>query len=850
MATRLDNEPDQKSDNKSQEHYDEQFNEMTSPDNMSKDAEEGNLYERENNPDVDQGAPLEPWEQAKLDQMETGLRESHTYEPDSKPTLNPKLKVKKRWKRLAIGGGLFGLFGGTVALIFFFLPTLRVGHLINNIEGRFMGIAGNAIEQRAERLFSKYVQTRVFPLANACGNLVNPDCNAPFDPGQGYASRLYTNWSNARVEQKLFTDKGMRVEFNQGTNKYTIFRANGVGVDFANVTDFELSDFDGQDVNRNELRREIRRALKEVSLWDRVMLRGPVRRLAKSKWNIRWCFFACETRDNIRESSFNTSQKLKLKMIERTIAPFSDRLAVYFTCAVSDCTNQEYLRSRSQTLANAVGDFTPDELTKVTDDLNRNNRQLSRVLVDKVFTRIFNKTAGSIASASVPVVGIIYIVDAINELDTKLYEGAVSEFISDNTASQYAEFFLNFRVHHDEGVDGQLALDEVGAQSQIFDGLEGSLVYQREFGNGSYNREVLDQEYACADEEPIPDGELVCEERKVGKESGYDSWRQTDEAKLISAIVLGGYRCGFLQGVSIAQGDDCTPGSGFDKVWLVDDIIHEIFSAFESIIGAVANVLIGALRLIPLVGDAINWFTEKLGDIMLWVLQIFFPFIQPGVGPGNQVFDDLYAGADVVGNDFTKGSEDPLTGELQGLGGKKLTDEEVQENLTYLHETELENFRRESLFARLFSKDNPGSLLSKVAGRAPINTTLADMPRMILSFLSPVNIFSGLGQMAAEPVYAQGLYQYQGDPFGIDQYGFTVDDPTFDIDPEEISDDSCMPGGELYEEWKEGIIGDDPGEITPTGQVLYTLPNPCMLELTTVNVLGSWLTEEDDGGLN
>ena len=848
MAASLDNKPDQKSNNKSQEHYDKQFNELTSPDHMSKDAEEGSLYEKENNPEVDKGAPLEPWEQAKLDQMETGLREGHTYEKDSKPTLNPKLKVRRRWKRVAIGAGLFGLFGGTVGLIFFFLPTLRVAHLVNNIEGRFMGVAGNAIEQRAERLFSEYVRRRAFPIAQTCGNLVNPNCNAPFDPGQGYASRLYTNWSNARVEQKLFTDKGMRIEYNRGNQTYTIFRANGNAVDFLNKADFELGDFDGQDVNRNELRREIRKALKELTLWDRVMIRGPVRRLAKTKWNIRWCFFACNTRDSIRESTFNTSQKLKLKMIERTIAPFSDRLAVYFTCAVSDCTHTEYLRNRSQTLANAVESLTPDNLNTVTADLNRNNRRLSRVLVDKVFTRIFSRSAGSTASAAVPVVGIIYIVDALNEVDKKLYEGAISEFISDNAAAQYADFFLNFRVHHDEGIDGQLALDEVGAQSQIFDGLEGSLVYQREFGNGSYNREVLDEQYACADEQPIPEGELVCEERKVGKESGYDSWRQSDAAKLISAIVLGGYRCGFLQAPSIATGNNCTPGSGFDTGWPVDAGIHAIFSTFESIVGAVANVLIGALRLIPLVGDLIDWFTERLGDIMLWILQLFFPFIQTGVGPGNQVFDDFYAGANVVGNDFAKGLEDPISGELYGIGGKKLTDEEVQENLTYLGNVKSEDFRQESLYVRLLSPDNPSSLLSIIAGSAPINTTLAEMPRMILSFLSPLNIFSGLGQMAANPIYAQGLYQYQGDPFGIDQYGFAVDDPTFDLDPEEISEDSCMPGGELYEEWKEGIIGDDPDETTVNGQVQNTRPNPCMLELTTVNVLGSWFTDEDDGG--
>jgi len=776
------------------------------------------------------------------------LPKDNDFEYSAEPK-KKKFKLKKNWKKIALGGGILGFVGGTIGLLFFLLPSLKVAHLVNNLEQRFMGVAANAIEQRAETLFSRYVRNRVFPLVKACGNLVTPECSAGFDPGRGIASNLFSNWRDANIEQKVFTERGLRVEYNRGTDRYTIFRTGTAGVDF-DGPNFELNDFDGRDVGKSELRREIKKALKEFTFWERVMLRGPVRRLAARRWNVRWCFFACKTIDNIRESSFSAAQRLKLKMIERTIAPFSDRLAVYFTCAVSDCANQEFLRQRSRTLARAVEEIGEAELKKITDGLNRNNRRVSQALVERILTAAFNETTGKAGAASIPVIGWIYIVDAVNEIDTKLYNGFISQYLADNTAAQYAEFYLNFRTHFDEAIDDQLSLEEVGAQSQLFEGLEGSLVYQQELGTGITGSAASSsgpEGYVCADGNPIPSGQLVCEERKVGKTSGYDSWRLSDEAALLSGAILGGYRCGPFLGISIAIGNDCAPGSPEDdEAWLIDEGIHEIFSVLNSVLEVLGKVVVGAIRVVA--GPLYTWFEERLGDLAQMVLEHIFTFIQAGAGPGHQVFDDLYAGADVVGNDFAKGLEDPNSGELFGLGGQLLTDEEVQDNITYLEQNELEEFRQQPLFARLFSTQDSNSLISQVAMLAPADSSLSGIKQFMASLFNPISLVANLGTSLASPVYAQ-TYQYQGDPFEIDQYGYAVDDPLFSLDPEEITEGACVPGGELYEDWKDGIIGDDPGEKTQNGQIMNTEPNPCMLEYSTVNVLSSWFTNADDGGL-
>jgi len=855
MATKTEKKPDQENPNRIQDDYDQKFDEMTSPENYGREGEEpGSLAEQEEAPDnneVDNNG-VDASERQIIKQSvgddsddgdESADRESFQYTPGGKK----KLSVRNNWKKLALGGGLVGLVGGTVALLYFFLPVLKVTHIFNNLEARFMGVAVNAIEARAEHLLSRYMRNYVFPSVRDCGRVVTIDCNPNFDPGRGITSNLYRNWSNARIEQKLFTNHGMLIEHRGGDN-YSITTRRGQSIDVTGST-FEIGDLNRQDnVGAREVRRELKNILENETFWKRLMLRHSVRKLAATKYNIRWCVFACETRDSARETTYSALQRLKLKIIERTIGPFSDRLGLYLTCAVADCTNREFVAERSRIINRAIEELGEEEVERIITETG--DRRLSQVLVDKIVSKVFGVTAGRGAAALVPIVGWIYAIDAVNQIDIKLYEGAISQYLADNVAAQYAEFYLTFRTNYDESIDNKLSLDEVGAQSQLLDGMEGSLVFQRDLSSGAATNTGFNlfnpvyaqsqpEQYLCADGNPIPEGELVCEERKVGKQSGYDAWRQSEEAALISGLVLGSYRCGPLSQIPDAlSGDYCEPGSAGDVAWPVDSIVHQAFRLFGSVIDAISGFLIS---LVP--DSLLTWFGEIFSQVAQFLLEFVFPYITPGTGPGRQVFDDLYAGVDVVGNEFAKGFEDPLTGEFVGLGGRRLTDEEVQENLAYYQEEQLHNFQNQSFLARVFSTEEPLSLVSRVAMTAPNLDGPSDLGRSLASLLNPVKLLAGISGAALAPTYAQAN-QYQGDPFGIHQYGYPVNDPAFATDPNEITPEACSPGGGLYDAWIAGAQ-----EVAIDGQLVQDTANPCLLEYVTTNILGCWFTESNDCGV-
>lgn len=845
MATRLDDRPDQDSKEKSQEDIDREFEELTSDEHMAQDGESPDLSDQESNPRS---------EDSSADDFAANELPHNGDFDYSSELKKEKFSFRRRRKQLAVGAGIVGIIAGIMGSLFVFLPSLKVTHILNNLEDRFYGVAANAIEARAEHLLSRYMRNYTFKALKDCGVVVSKGCSSTSGlGGSSIAGRLFNTWRDASIEEKLFTSHGIEMEW-RGGNDYSITTKTGTSI----VVDGETFEFEElrrrNDASAREVRRELRNTMKNETHWYQLMYRRSIRNLASRKYNIRWCVFACEVRDNAREARISALQKLKLKIIERTIGPFSDRLGIYFTCAVTDCSNREFVAERTRIINQAVAELGEETVQEIIDEFKANdgkpNHRLSQVFVKKIVSKFATQATGTAVAGTIPVVGWLYIIDAINQIDKQLYVGAISQFLSDNVASQYAEFYLTYKTNYDEGIDGQLVIDEVGAQSQLLDGLERSLVYQRDLGSGAQDSigfnlfspayaQSEQEEYLCADDQPIPEGELVCEERKVGKLSGYDAWRQSETAATVSGLVLGGYRCGPFNIFSVVNADFCEPGSTADTIWFVDGILHGAFSLLNSIFDAVGSFL---FNLVP---EAVaNFIGEIFGKLIQFVLEIAFPFLHVGTGPGRQVFDDLYAGVDVVGNEFAKGFEDPLTGEFVGLGGRKLTDEEIEGNLALLEENRLDEFQSRSLFARLFSPDESKSLLTTVAMSIPTSPGIGGAAQSLASLINPVNLIAQAGGMLISPAYAQGA-QYDGDPFGIHQYGYPVDDAMLTIDPEELTPEACSPGGDIYEAWIEGEH-----EETVEGQVVQDVANPCMLEYVTTNILGCWFTDSDDCGVD
>lgn len=781
-----------------------------------------------------------------LSEREAGNEERNSY---LKPPTNSKLNVKKRWKKFAIGGGLFGLFGTAFYLLFILLPTLKIPHILANLDKRFLTYASNAVAERADTILSRYMTRYVFPSVTACGTVISKDCNPDYDPGRGIVSNLYRNWHNARFEQKLFVDHGIRVEREgANTNRFTIITSSGSAINNIDPDNFDLGEL-RRDVGSRQVVRTLSQAFENETFYKRIMLRHNLRELARDKWNVRWCLFACETRDDLDDRRTTSLTKLKLRITERMLSPFSDRLALYLSCTITNCSNDDYFRERSRLVNRVVEELGEEGFEAIVNDVG--DRTFRQFVVEKIFTKIFGSTVGKVAAAGVPVVGLIYMVDAADQIDRFLYTGGLSKFLADSNASQYAEFYLTMRSHIDEAQDGQLTLEEVGAINQLYEGMEASKVYQRDLGSGftattsPFTQQAYAQEeYVCAGGQPVPDDELVCPERRVDTGSALDRWRQEGVAATITNVTLGQYRCGPLLQFF------CLPGSTADTIWFLDAGIHFIFSTFETAIGFLANLALDILRVVPGIDEFIEWVQSYAETFLKFLLELVFPFLDVGTGPGRQVFDDTYAGGDVVGNAFAQGFEDPETGELLGLGGRRLTDAEVEANLVAARESELEDFKNQSFFTRLFSPQESNSMVSRLAFSLPLpaQPTPQSITGTLMALLNPTySTSTSLAIALSDPVHAQ--FQYQGDPFGIDQYGYAINDPMLDIDPEELTIESCSEGGQYYDAWKEGIEGDEDDEPLEGGQLIHSVANPCMLEEAIVNMFGSWFTDLNDGGI-
>jgi hypothetical protein len=821
-----------------------------------------NLDDLESNPDDDGNGISGGDSELSNDEISQSDKIAAGYYQTDEKTKEKRKKFSR--KRIAIGAGIAGLVGGGLVSIFLILMPLKIQHLFSNVEQRFYGLATNAIEARAETILSRYMTKYTFKsLSNlTCGTMISKDCNMAYDPGKGYVSNLYQNWHNVRIEEKLFKNHGIEIKYNtNGNGRFTIITRNGLTLDGIDGDNFDLSSLRRQSVGANNVVREINRALEGETFWKKLMLRRGVRNLAKNKYNIKWCLFACDTRDNIRETRISAVKRLKLKIAERTLSPFSDRLALYMTCTITNCGSEDFLRDRSRLTNRIIEEFGEEYIEQVAKTVG--NKTFKQVIIEKVFTKIFSEASGKLAAGAVPLVGIFYMVDTANEIDQLIYNGTISKFLADNAASQYAEYYLAMRSHVDEGADSQLTLEEVGAQSELFNGMEDSLVFQRELGTSSpvvatpsiFTQPAFAQEapeeYLCANDEPVPSGELVCPERKVSQLSAADRWRQSETANTLWDLSLGFYNCGAW---NIIPGVDCEHGNAADDLWPLDPALHWVFQTFEGILSGLVNVTFGIISAIPGIGDvleqAIDWGKDKVAELFQYVMGLIIPDLHAGTGPGREVFDDLYAGADVVGNEFSKGFEVPDTGELVGLGGKKLSEVEVQENLQTVYERDLSDFQSQNLFARLFSTDSSYSVVSKAAvDLTPNNMSISGVFNYLANLFNPIKTTSYVAAgVLGNDVYAQS-YQYLGDPFGIDQYGYTIDDENLNIDPEELTLESCSPGGVFYDAWYEGIKGDEDDELLPDGQIIHNVSNPCMLEQVTTNILDSWFTDEDDGGV-
>lgn len=732
-----------------------------------------------------------------------------------------------------IGGSIATLAGTSIiGLILLMLPMLRLEKYLSNIKGRAFGVVESAVENRMGHLMERYLIKHTLSL-QACGNRATIDCKANYS-NEGIASGLFMAWQDARIEEKLFDKYGITVESTgdtstaDGVHRFTIRDRRGAEIKLTNGH-LNSGQFTG---GSNQLGRDIRAFLKEETRWNQVMERRSIRRYLVRKHGVKfWCYIACSTRDDLNLRYSDAKTRMKHRLIDRVIFPFSERYGIYLTCLVSGNPGQ------GQCSPDSLGErgitrLSDQEVADILEELRESpNKRLNQIVIERTVKKVFGEATGKAVASGVPVAGQIYaavlVIDLLNEADNFVANDGFSRYAADLNSRQYLEFYTAMNTANDELKANVLAADEIGALNDQFKDAEKSKVYQLHSDNPQFAfmptvaaQESTDDGYLCANGKPIPADEFVCEEKKVARSYKIEEIRENPAIAGLAA--------------NIQLYDACCSG-------IVHPILSGIDSILEGVSGAILTPLTAAAKILPGVSEIMDFAEKSFKSLVMAIFQQIFPLpITPDM-PGREAYDGLEAGAEVAASQFAQGGYTD-TGESYGTGAKQLSDEEVAAVLDEHYDQLAYEKSQRSMFEKILG-DHDDSIVSMAAVSAPssIGAFMADMVESFSSLLSGLMTGELISTVFSRQATAQSRNASVESPFGIAKYGYPQNDPAFSINPADLTPEKCE---QYKQEWENTRQIDE-----QTGFYIYNTTNPCLLEEVVAETAKALFTDENDGGL-
>lgn len=794
-----------------------------------------------------------------------GEGESGGFFNDDKASTKKKGKLLTR-RRAILGGGAGLLVGGGIGALLLLMPTLRLEGYMARINERAFGYAQGAVEQRMGFLLERYITTRVFSSLEACGTKVSLDCAQTY-PESGIAGGLFDKWRDARIEEKLFDKYGIQIEKTgntaPGSDKFVVRDRFGRQI-FLNDGEIRRGRWlsNGRGPGSRELGREISRLLKVETRWYQVMERRSIRKALIRKYDVKfWCMLACNQRDRAELKYADAKTNLKHRMTERIVYPFSEKVGLYMDCIISGQAGSgncsvDSIRERgfenistqdAESIINEFNDSGGDT------DSNRSSRRLSQIIIEKLAQKVLGTTVGKVAASGVPVAGQIYaalsIVDMLDRVDTAVKDNVLGKYAADLSSKQYAEHYTTMRSTSDEIKDGKLSWQETEAVHDMFAGAEESKVFQAMttgtppmalWGSNKVHAQAAQGDYKCADGNPIPDDELVCEEKKVARTFAYEDWRDGKYIDSVASALNTYDRCM----VPLPGGGGVSPGVEVAGKCVVGvrakTVVRPVLEGIDWAAGGAVGLALNAVTSIPGIKQVANFARNITGDVFEWAIkplfERIFPFVVQPDSPGREMFDGVFAGAEVAAREFAAGGY--ADEGAYGLGSQRLTPEQSA-MIMQEHETQAQyEHDRSSFYNRFANIDNPKSFLNTVALSTPsspdrfITNLATSIPTTFSRLLTGIHL---------APAGAQASNPLAESPFGITRYGYPVDDPNLYIDPAELTEERC---DEIQKEWEDSAVEDE-----VTGFIEYTTTNPCLLEMVATEASGAMFTNDDDGGI-
>jgi hypothetical protein len=761
-----------------------------------------------------------------------------------------QLSGRKKWG-IGLGAGVLG--GGFIAFFLLLLPALRLEGYMATINRRVFAAGANAVEQRVENQYERYLMKRIL-FIERCGNRVTGDCAADYT-NMGIAGSLFNSWRDAKIEYKFFDKFGLEVQSYKnhltGEQRYKIIDKKGM---IGNPGD-QLTIKDGKLVlgkyegGSRIFGKEWAKFIGDQTRWYQFMQRKSVRKYLVRKHGVRfWCFFACKTSDSVELKAVDAKTRYKYQFVKRFVLPFSPKYAFFMNCLISgDSTNKDGPCGEEALRKQGIdrSELSDDEIKKIIANFENNpSPALSRIVIQGILEKILvDEAAAKTAVSAIPVAGQIYfalvLIDMFNQLDQFVKHDGLSKFAADLNSRQYLEYYAGMRSANDEMKAGVLPPDEVGTlMNQFNDGnqsAEESLVYQAYrdpskattslLGAKAYAATAEKEPYLCANGKPIPQGELVCPEKKIAHTFAIEQIRNDDTVS------------GLVDALNIYQSchgretlNRCIPPFGVRP----SAIVHPILKRINDITSAIFDTLLSKTILLigkaPGVGSLISFLDNKASDLAMAMFQKVFPLPVQLNSPGREKYDGLEAGGEVAASEFNKGGYTD-SGQPYGLGGRLLSPEEqANASQAYLNQEDY-NSAHSSVIARLGNMENPNSVLNRFIAIIPTSWGQLSANASVL-FSNP---FRNIG-LIWHPAYAADT-TVDINAFGVPRFGYEANDPVFKADPAIYTPEYCQTQQKQWEASKS----DDP----VTGIDQYSKTNPCLLEQVSVEAASSVFTEDD-----
>lgn len=760
------------------------------------------------------------------DELSKAERAPHENQVGSgyKPGATPKTFLSRftggRNRKFLYVGGAAALIAGVSIAIFLALLPLKILHIVNNLQSHFFATSENAVQKETDVMFSDYIKNYVLPGLNTCkaGSTIDRSCTPREIQGNTLVSKLYSGWRTARLENNLANKYGL--EFRRTTDGSYYIKAPGLTGNGVNINGFigtgageTLDDFIAsnpafQKVSRSEVRQAVRSAFEGETRYKKVMYRFKVGRLLEQKYGIKRCIVFCSTADKFDNWKNNKKNAAKIIIAKRIIEPRNEMLGLVLQCLLSDScdltpqpqatesdidgcklnceTNGAPMSKTESEIRQQIVDYAGAEgldseaAIKEAEDLYQklsDNGYLAYITDNIVKAAIIGegdkraggaKQAGKAVIEKIPIIGAVFtashIVGFLNNAGPALQQ--LSYVINTTTMAQT---FSMYRTYADEVKTGKVDATIVGSfTDSLGPGNHSDNPKDAELGGAAeaeqtplYDKLIAGgsgqgiKGYTCKDGNPLPAGQLVCPELKVNNvTAGADALnalRNNSEFRIISSAA------GVVNSLS----------SWLSRIadWFLSIV------RLDSLLNFLLNQLFSVLQPFE------NLFNPLIKYLEQYILPP--PLVSTNTG-GGRMFDVMAGGADVSGNDFAH----------DGLGGKKLTDQQTAAIVAEQNQQALDQYKQESFFARMFDTSSDYSPATKVAMALP--SSGAELRSSLASLFS--NPFGKIGNsfislLSFRHAFAAGA---QPDPFGIAQYGYTGDESIFKQNPDAFWSTYCV----------------------------------------------------------